>query len=75
MIGSRVTVMTITEIRERVREIRKAARDGDHEHAHTLEDDLHRRVLEMVASGQTLAGMLAREALATRRIRIKRWTA
>jgi hypothetical protein len=65
--------MTPTEVRKRVREIRRNAKDD--EIAHELEDALRRDVLTAIAKGAKSAPALAREALRSTEIDFSRWCA
>lgn len=77
-------MITPTEVRRRLKEIRKCTWDGstiyDDEKAHALEDQLYTDVLKTIASPRVdgcscEAKELARLALNTRRIRFERWAA
>jgi len=72
-------MITPTEVRKRLKEIRAATWDGstiyDDEKAHGLEDQLYADVLKAVAAGSTYSQQLARLALNSHLIRFKRWAA
>ena len=63
------TVRDILAVVERIRAV-----SGDDEHAHGLEDDLHQRVLELVAQGKAGPDE-ASAALQTKSIEFSRWAA
>ena len=44
-------MFTIDQVRADVRAIRKVAESGDHEVAHVMEDELHQKVLDAIATG------------------------
>lgn len=65
--------MTLNEAVEALRAIREAARDGDYESAHGLEDKLHRDVLATIASGNAMSPVhLAAAALLSGDIQFER---
>lgn len=71
--------MTLEEVETLVEEI--AAKAGDDESAHSLEDDLYTAVLEHIAEnirrrdGGPAPWVLARAALKARQIQFHRWCA
>lgn len=67
--------MTLAEIHQRIATIRSSVNDP--EAAHDEEDDLWRRVLEAIASGEHEGSPqdLARAALQSREINFPRWCA
>lgn len=68
--------MTPQEVRERVAEIRKVCDDA--ERAHSLEDALHQRVLNVIGYGRLgikEQRALAREAMKTTKIEFPRYAA
>ena len=66
--------MTVAEVKERLREI--AAKRGDDENAHGMEDELHQDVLRAVAEGRCSdAAGCAAEALKSLDIDFARWCA
>lgn len=72
-------MLTLREIRHRIVDIRRLAKEADNERAHVEEDRLHRDVLEAIAGGEfdelAEAAEVARLALWTQRIRFERWYA
>lgn len=66
--------MTAEDVCEEVEAIRRLAVDDD-EAAHIREDALRRDVLSAIADGAPNAAELAREALATSKIKFARWCA
>lgn len=66
------TSLTVADVKERIEEIRRAARDDDDEAAHAREDELHQDVLRHFAG---LGHELAAEALKTCDIEFERWCA
>ncbi len=65
--------MTEQEARERLEEIRGIA--GDDEVAHSKEDEFHRDVLSLIATGCHNGQELARIAIQTSEIQFARWCA
>jgi hypothetical protein len=65
--------MLLSEVSERVDFIRAIA--GDHEAAHSAQDDLYRSVLAAIADGAENARDLAAVALAVEAIEFHRWYA
>jgi hypothetical protein len=63
--------ITVDQVRERVSLIEQSKWDG--EKAHSLEDALHRDVLEALAAGVRGGRSLATAALRTREIEFPRW--
>ena len=66
-------VITVEEVRQQLAAIREATRDD--EVAHSMEDELYRRVLEAVADGADDAPEMAALALETKSIEFSRWMA
>lgn len=65
--------MTRIDIARCVIAIASAAKRGDNEAAHSLEDKLFRDVLTAIARSENDQGELAREALKARELRFARW--
>lgn len=66
-------LLTVEDVRAKVREISEAR--GDDEIAHGLEDELRERVLKAIAGGAPNAAELAAEVLKTSDIEFQRWCA
>lgn len=68
--------MNIKDVKERVKQVRKAADGGDYERAHALEDALRAEVLTAIARGECVSPWaMADAALQTRKIDFPRWCA
>jgi hypothetical protein len=68
-------IKTVAEVDQISADIRRAARDGDHEKAHAMEDDMHEGVLRAVAQGfpnPKHSAALAKAALRSSRIQFGR---
>lgn len=65
--------MRLEQVNDAVAEIKSTA--GDDERAHSLEDDLHRAVLQAIAEGAPNAVQLAKAALKSTEISFARWCA
>lgn len=66
--------MTVKDVEDAVVRIKEAV--GDNETAHGLEDDLHKKVLDAIASGKAVEPQrMATLALSTRQIHFVRWYA
>lgn len=65
--------MTITEVEDRVEQIRRAS--GDDEAAHGMQDDLYDDVLAAIAEGAPDSAALAAAALKVGEIKFHRWMA
>lgn len=57
--------MTLQEVRDKVKEIGRAASARDYERAHCEEDALYLEVLRAVASGDSDSSRMARAAVST----------
>lgn len=67
--------MTVADVKVRIDSIGALAAAGDHEGAHSLEDDLRHDVLEAIASGAENAVELAHATLKTSDLAFERWVA
>lgn len=67
--------MRVLHIHQRLIGIAKAAREGDAEMAHSLENRLFVDVLTEIARAENDQGQLAREALRSRELKFQRYTA
>ncbi len=67
--------MTIDDVKARLLQIEEEAALSDDERAHSLEDALHRDVLEAVANGHPDSMALAELALSTLPMDFARWCA
>lgn len=69
--------MSLCEAREMLERVRKAARDGDDEQAHALEDELRERALRDIAhrADERHASELAHIALESSKLAFNRWCA
>lgn len=67
--------MRLLHIEQQLLRIGMAARGGDSEEAHRLEDRLYVDVLSEIAKAQNDQGELARAALRSRELQFGRWCA
>ncbi len=67
--------MRLLHVEQALLRIGMAARGGDSEKAHALEDKLYRDVLAEVAKTETYCGELARAALKSKELEFGRWCA
>lgn len=65
--------MRLLHVEQALLRIGMAARGGDSEHAHMLEDELFVDVLTEIAKGETYHSELARAALKSRELQFARW--
>jgi len=67
--------MTTQELKVRIDEIKEVSHIGDHEKAHSLEDELYRDVLVAICKGTPNYKQLALMALQTQKLDFSRWCA
>jgi hypothetical protein len=67
--------MRLLHVEQYLLRIGMAARNGDAEAAHKLEDELYHAVLIEVGKTETYVGELARAALKSRDLKFGRWCA
>lgn len=67
-------MLTVKDVRSKIREIRKVAEAGDFERAHGMEDELYREVLKTIRSSTLTLDViiLAEAALRSQRIKFYR---
>lgn len=64
--------MRLLHVEQMLLRVGIAAKSGDTERAHALEDELYHAVLVEIAKGETYAAELARAALRSRQLTFKR---